>query len=214
MLCLASYDVNSSEFRNNFYLTHLSLALCFTASRKAVSFLLFSVSRLNISMFLLLSKTILSAWFHQCLLCPLSYKVDNCQHIYKKNIYKALANKIAILEFAIQTPQHLTYLRWTFATEYFSALYHPHDTRDEKVSLALAHWKHGKRDRIPTELRRITDGFFVWVLSWWHSVAILSQCCRDSINSTDFQCSQRIFDGTRVFISPCSKCARAELSSS
>ncbi len=87
-LCYAmscKLHVDSSEFRNNFYLTHLSLALCFTASRKAVSFLLFSVSRLKISNVLLLSKTTLSAWFHQCLLCPLSYKVDNCQHIWKEH---------------------------------------------------------------------------------------------------------------------------------
>ena len=58
--------------------------------------------------------------------------------------YKALANKIAILEFEIQTPQHLTYLGWTFGTEFFSALYHPQDTPHEKKSVAIVHPKYIK----------------------------------------------------------------------
>ncbi len=43
----------------------------------------------------------------------------------KYSIINVLANKIANLEFAIQTPQHLTYLGWTVTTGFFSALYHP-----------------------------------------------------------------------------------------
>ena len=35
--------------------------------------------------------------------------------------YKASANKIAILKFAIQALQHLMYLGWTSVTEFFSA---------------------------------------------------------------------------------------------
>ena len=61
----------------------------------------------------------------------------------------------------------------------FSGVYHPQDVRDEKVSLALAHWEHGEMktlvpskicgsmanpwkirgiDGITTELRRNYDG--------------------------------------------------------
>ena len=43
--------------------------------------------------------------------------------IYRDDTIKALANNIAILEFAIQRPQHLMYLGWTFATKFFSAVY-------------------------------------------------------------------------------------------
>ncbi len=36
---------------------------------------------------------------------------------WKGNACKVFANKIAIIKFAIQTPELLTYLGWTFATE-------------------------------------------------------------------------------------------------
>ena len=48
---------------------------------------------------------------------------------------KASANKIKTLKILIQTSQHLTYLGWTYAPDFFSALYHPQDARDEKVRL-------------------------------------------------------------------------------
>ena len=79
--------------------------------------------------------------------------------------WKASENKNAILVFAFQTPPHFTHFGWTFAVEFVFSVYHPQDVRDEKFnSSALAHWEHGKR-----------DGFFVRVLSGWHSVGILSE---------------------------------------
>ena len=50
----------------------------------------------------------------------------------------------------------------TFVVEFFPPVYHPQDVQDEKVSSALAHWEHGKRNGImkkSTESRRISDGF-------------------------------------------------------
>ncbi len=61
-----------------------------------------------------------------------------------RSVYKASANKNASLVFAFQTPQHFTHFGWTFAVNFFSGVYHPQDVRDEKVSLTLAHWKHGE----------------------------------------------------------------------
>ncbi len=124
---------------------------------------------------------------------------------------KTSANKNAILVIAFQTPPHFTHFGWTFAVEFFPTVYHPQDVRDGKVSSALAHWEHGKRDRITTELRRISDGFFARVLSGWHSVGIPSEFRRDSIDSMDFPWNRRNHNGTRVFISPCSQCARVKL---
>ncbi len=84
---------------------------------------------------------------------------------------KALANDIAILEFAIQTPQHLTYLGWTFAAKLFSAcaLYHPQEAWDKKSSVGpstLGTWR----------TRRNRDGFFVRVLSGLRMGGIKEKC--------------------------------------
>ncbi len=49
-----------------------------------------------------------------------------------------------------------------FREQIFSAIYHP---QGEKVSLALAHWEHGRHGEIVKELRRISNGFSVEVLS-------------------------------------------------
>ena len=87
-----------------------------------------------------------------------------------------------------------TYLGWTFATNFFSALYHP------PVSSVLACWEHGECDGIATDF---SPGFC--------QCAIPSQFRRDSINSTDFPWIQRNLDGYRVSISPCSPHARTEL---
>ena len=62
----------------------------------------------------------------------------------KQEINKASANKIKILIFFIQTPQHITYFGRTFAVEFFSGVYHTQDTRDEKGSLVLPHGEHGE----------------------------------------------------------------------
>ena len=49
-----------------------------------------------------------------------------------KTLKKVSAIKNAIIVIEFPAPQHLMYLGWTFATELFSALYHPQDARDEK----------------------------------------------------------------------------------
>ncbi len=72
---------------------------------------------------------------------------------------KASANKIKTLKILIQTAQHLTYLGWTYAPDFFTALYHPLDARDKKVSSALVHWEHGEmKTMVPLWFRRFHDG--------------------------------------------------------
>ncbi len=61
------------------------------------------------------------------------FSVFSCWNCQEK-MCKASANKIKILVFFIWTPHHLTYFGWTFAAGFFPGVYHPQDTRDEKVS--------------------------------------------------------------------------------
>ncbi len=56
---------------------------------------------------------------------------------------KASANKIKTLKILIQTAQHLTYLGWTYASDFFSALYHPQ----------LFHLGHLGGDRVQKKIR-------------------------------------------------------------
>ncbi len=49
------------------------------------------------------------------------------------NTVKASANKIKTLKILIQTAQHLTYLGWTYAPDFFFALYHPQDAEMKKL---------------------------------------------------------------------------------
>ena len=135
-----------------------------------------------------------------------------------ENAKKASANKIKTLKILIQTAQHLTYLGWTYAPDFFSALYHPQDARDEKVSSALVHWEHGEMKTlvplwfrrfhgnsmesmgITTEFRRNPDGMSPWQNSDEKSVG----------NPSRF----RQFRRDSVVIPsrfPCSQCARAKL---
>ena len=66
--------------------------------------------------------------------------------------YKASENKIK-MQFLYLHVKHPNILCTSdeLSDELFSSVYHPQDVRDEKVSSALAHWKHGERDGIATE---------------------------------------------------------------
>ncbi len=50
---------------------------------------------------------------------------------------------LIILVFLIWTPQHFTYFGWTFAVKFFSGVYHPRDSQDEKVSSVLSQGELG-----------------------------------------------------------------------
>ena len=90
-----------------------------------------------------LHKSVSFLWGSLCFFYILStwlfVVVSNSVYGHEESrIFKALANKIAILVIAIQTPQHFMYFRWTFAVEFFSGVYHPQDTRDEKFSSVIS----------------------------------------------------------------------------
>ncbi len=75
---------------------------------------------------------------------------------------------------------------WTVAVEFFSSVYHPQDVWDEKVSLILAHYEHGKRDGIATESQRNHDGFPTEFSSELCQGDIPSEFRRDSVDSMEF----------------------------
>ncbi len=132
------------------------------------------------------------------------------------DVYKASANKNAILVSAFQTPQHFTHFGWTFAVEFFSRVYHPQDVRDEKPSpstlgtwrnenpgsvvIPSIPWKFHGIDGITAEFRRNPDWMSLWQNSDENSVR----------NPSRF----RRFRRSSVAILsrfPCSQCARAKL---
>ena len=82
--------------------------------------------------------------------------------------YKGVGKKKCNIRICISNTPTFYALQMNFRGRFFSAVYHPQGVRDEKVSSALAHLEHGECDGIATELmesRRISDGFFVRVLS-------------------------------------------------
>ncbi len=80
-----------------------------------------------------------TTWRVHILYCKRSQVSEICIVILSfVTTIKASANKIKILVLFIWTPQHFTYLGWTFAVESFSGVYHPQDTQNNgKVKSVL-----------------------------------------------------------------------------